>query len=122
MPTGAAGIGAPTRRAIKRSVRDLVKERHSRMRSLIRLLSSFDQEFDRGQTGQTDAEPTDDRYTGETVSGRFHAQQSRQTTLGPGGDRVVIDARRNDSPLVVRITAHRDCFNDRLQPEGQLPC
>jgi hypothetical protein len=41
-----------------------------------------------------------------------------QTTVSPGGDALVLDARSNDGPGSHTVITHRHCLADRIRPEN----
>ena len=42
----------------------------------------------------------------------------KPTTLSPGGDALVLDARSNDGPGSHTVIAHRPCLAERIRPEN----
>ncbi|HEY8481376.1 MAG TPA: hypothetical protein VIL71_16260 [Spirillospora sp.] len=40
------------------------------------------------------------------------------TTLSPGGDGLVLDARSNDGPGSTTIISHRTCLSERIRPDN----
>ncbi|MBE1501867.1 hypothetical protein H4696_008967 [Amycolatopsis lexingtonensis] len=41
-----------------------------------------------------------------------------RTTLSPGGDALVLDARSNNGPGSCTVVVHRQCLAQRIRPEN----